>query len=137
MGLDAVPLSRLLISFSDDLLSSFIGRSYITTSTIFKTSIRRFRFPPPLFPPFFLFSNCCCCVVVVVVRAANRKFLLFRVRRAYWTRVYRYQSRWRLREITILINLETALNHRSDYIRFNPSVVVRGQLDAPISSAIL
>lgn len=36
MGLDTAPLSCSLISFSQDLLSSFIGRSYSHAISIFK-----------------------------------------------------------------------------------------------------
>lgn len=67
MGLDTAPLSCSLISFSEDLLSSFIGRprSHATVRpfSIFKTGFVAFVFPicrgnrVSSFPSFFFFPS--------------------------------------------------------------------------------
>lgn len=65
MGLDTAPLSCSLISFSEDLLSSFIGRprshATVRSFSIFKTGFVAFVFPicrgnrVSSFPSFFFF----------------------------------------------------------------------------------
>lgn len=113
MGLDTAPLSCSLISFSEDLLSSFIGRprSYATVRpfSIFKTGFVAFvfpicrgnrLFPPSSFSPLFLHR--------LLHQDSYEYGVPFESESNVFVE-YRRQSRSRLRQITILINLGTVV----------------------------